>query len=183
MADDQIEPGKKREIILDPEQDLQPGTTYEVKIAPQLQSKSGATLGSQVTVTFTTAGSTKPSGTKTEHPSVSNADAPNNGQNSAKGVRTNNQTTRVKTSQNNGEQQANSTATMQEMGSSAVRNESPADSGGKAVSAGNKVNFQGSQTTSYQGNTSTSEVWTKAAIVIILVLAVAKGYTYVKRKR
>lgn len=56
MADDQIEPEKRREVILKPLQELEPGTTYVVKVAPQLESKSGVSLGNEVTVTFTTAG-------------------------------------------------------------------------------------------------------------------------------
>lgn len=55
MADDQIEPEKKNDVVLKPLQSLQPGTEYVVRISPELQSKSGVTLESQVSVAFTTA--------------------------------------------------------------------------------------------------------------------------------
>lgn len=56
MADDQIYPEKKREIVIVPLQPLQEGTTYTLKIAPQLQAKNGMTLEQEVQVVFTTAG-------------------------------------------------------------------------------------------------------------------------------
>lgn len=55
MADDQIEPEKKNDVIIKPLQSLAPGTAYTVKIAPELESKSGVTLGTPVSITFTTA--------------------------------------------------------------------------------------------------------------------------------
>lgn len=55
MADDQIEREKRRDIVLKPLQPLLPGTDYTVKIAPGLEAKSGATLGSEHTVHFKTA--------------------------------------------------------------------------------------------------------------------------------
>lgn len=56
MADDQIEPEKRRDIILEPSRQLLPGTEYTLKVAPELSSKSGVTLGEQVNITFTTLG-------------------------------------------------------------------------------------------------------------------------------
>jgi len=56
MADDQIAPDQKRNVVLVPAQALKPGTGYTVMIAPSLQSKSGVTLGKEVRITFTTAG-------------------------------------------------------------------------------------------------------------------------------
>ncbi len=56
MADDQIEFDKRRDIIVKPLQELQAGTTYMVKVSPQLESKSGVTLGKETTLNFTTAG-------------------------------------------------------------------------------------------------------------------------------
>ena len=56
MADDQMEPEKKREIAVKPKAELKPGTTYRLTIAAGLQSKSGVTLGKPVTLSFTTAG-------------------------------------------------------------------------------------------------------------------------------
>lgn len=56
MADDQIQPEYKREITIAPQQSLQPGNSYTLKISPELQAKSGAVLGQEVKVSFTTAG-------------------------------------------------------------------------------------------------------------------------------
>lgn len=54
MADDQMEPEEKRDVILKPQSELKPGITYKITIAGGLQSKSGVTLGSPVHVSFTT---------------------------------------------------------------------------------------------------------------------------------
>lgn len=59
MADDQVDPENRRNIVLRPLQGLEPGTTYTVKVAPELQSKSGVNLGEEVVITFTTAGEGK----------------------------------------------------------------------------------------------------------------------------
>lgn len=56
MADDQIEPEKKRDVWLKPLNKLKPGTSYKVVINPELTSKSGVALGKQVTVSFATSG-------------------------------------------------------------------------------------------------------------------------------
>ncbi len=56
MADDQIQPEYKREVTIAPQQSLQPGSSYTLKISPELQAKSGAVLGQEVKVSFTTAG-------------------------------------------------------------------------------------------------------------------------------
>jgi len=55
MADDQIEPEKKRDIALKPLQELKPGAAYTVKVSPALQAKSGATMEGDLTITFITA--------------------------------------------------------------------------------------------------------------------------------
>lgn len=55
MADDQMEPEKKRIIIISPTAQLSPDTQYTVKISPDLSSKSGVTLGQPVSITFATA--------------------------------------------------------------------------------------------------------------------------------
>ncbi len=55
MADDQVEPEKKRIVSLRPLQDLKPGAAYTVKVSSALQAKSGVTLGSDLTITFITA--------------------------------------------------------------------------------------------------------------------------------
>lgn len=55
MADDQIEPEKKRDVALRPLQELKPGAAYTVKVSSALQAKNGLTLGSDLTITFITA--------------------------------------------------------------------------------------------------------------------------------
>jgi len=56
MADDQIEPDKNQDVMLKPTQDLKAGTAYQVTIAPQIQSKSGVSLGKEAVLNFTTVG-------------------------------------------------------------------------------------------------------------------------------
>ncbi len=56
IADDQVEREKRNDVLVKPKQSLKAGTTYRVEIAPELQSKSGVTLGQRATVTFTMAG-------------------------------------------------------------------------------------------------------------------------------
>ena len=60
IADDQIEFDKRRDIVVKPLQELQAGVTYIVKVAPQLESKSGVNLGKETTLSFTTVGVAKP---------------------------------------------------------------------------------------------------------------------------
>ncbi|MFX4262141.1 Ig-like domain-containing protein [Pelotomaculum propionicicum] len=55
MADDQIEPEKKRDVALRPLQELKPGAAYTVKVSSALQAKSGVNMGSDLTITFITA--------------------------------------------------------------------------------------------------------------------------------
>jgi methionine-rich copper-binding protein CopC len=64
MADDQIEFDKRRDIVVKPLQELQTGITYTVKVAPQLESKSGVNLGKEATLSFTTAGAAAPTADK-----------------------------------------------------------------------------------------------------------------------
>ncbi|HWP95754.1 MAG TPA: Ig-like domain-containing protein [Syntrophomonadaceae bacterium] len=68
MADDQVQPEGKRDIILVPQNPLTPGTSYRVTIASGLQAKSGSLLGQAVSLSFTTM---KPPGS-----SVTASDAP-----------------------------------------------------------------------------------------------------------
>lgn len=55
IADDQIEPEKKRIISVKPQNKLQPGTNYTLVIYATLQSKSGVSLGKDVKIRFKTA--------------------------------------------------------------------------------------------------------------------------------
>lgn len=54
FPDDQVEPDKKREIYIDPVDDLKEDTTYIVEISPDMLAKNGSTLGETVYVSFTT---------------------------------------------------------------------------------------------------------------------------------
>lgn len=56
IADDQIEREKRNDIIIKPLQPFEKGKTYRVEFAPELESKSGVTLGEKATITFTMAG-------------------------------------------------------------------------------------------------------------------------------
>lgn len=62
MADDQIEPEKRRDIVVQPRAPLQTGKTYTLRIGGDLESKSGATLGKDVRIQFTTAANTRGEG-------------------------------------------------------------------------------------------------------------------------
>ncbi|HAU31988.1 MAG: hypothetical protein XD78_1867 [Desulfotomaculum sp. 46_296] len=64
MADDQIEPEKKRDIAVKPLQDLKPGTSYTLKVSQELRSKSGVCLENPVSINFVTIG--KPSEEKSD---------------------------------------------------------------------------------------------------------------------
>lgn len=65
MADDQIEFEKRNDIIIIPSRNLLPGTSYILKIAPELQSKSGVKLGQEIQITFKTLGATPTVGKST----------------------------------------------------------------------------------------------------------------------
>jgi len=54
FADDQIEPDKKREILLKTREPLKENMTYKVEILPELQAKNGNILGKTVYITFST---------------------------------------------------------------------------------------------------------------------------------
>lgn len=75
MADDQIEPEKKRDIALKPLQDLKPGAAYTVKVSSALQAKSGVSMENDLTITFITAsGGAAPDATNS--PTPQNAGSP-----------------------------------------------------------------------------------------------------------
>lgn len=65
FADDQIEPEKKREIILRPINNLAESTAYKVVISENMMAKNGSTLGSPLTILFTTL-NTSPTSTTAE---------------------------------------------------------------------------------------------------------------------
>jgi len=56
MADDQIEPDKKRDIIVSPAEPLAEGTKYTLTISKELTGKNGIPLGEDIAITFTTEG-------------------------------------------------------------------------------------------------------------------------------
>ena len=57
MADDMVEPDMKRTIVVKPAEPLAEGTQYELTISGALSAKNGSTLGQDVSISFTTAGS------------------------------------------------------------------------------------------------------------------------------
>lgn len=59
MADDQMEPDRKREIVVVPKEKLDPGSSYTLKINANLTSKSGVNLGKDIEITFITQGESK----------------------------------------------------------------------------------------------------------------------------
>lgn len=65
MADDQVEREKRNDVLVKPRQPLKAGATYRVEVAPEVQSKSGVTMGKKATITFTMAGGTKAPATVT----------------------------------------------------------------------------------------------------------------------
>lgn len=54
FADDQVEPDKKREIILSPKEPFSENTVYTVHISPKLKAKNGDSLDRDVSISFTT---------------------------------------------------------------------------------------------------------------------------------
>lgn len=62
MSDDQTLEGREKrdDIVLIPQEALKSSIAYTVKISPNLQSKSGVSIGEEVTVTFTTLEAAKP---------------------------------------------------------------------------------------------------------------------------
>lgn len=56
MPDDQVDFEHRRNIDINPLQNLKPGTVYKLVISGQMQAKNGLTLGSPVTISFTTTG-------------------------------------------------------------------------------------------------------------------------------
>lgn len=59
MADDQVEPEFKRDVVLVPVDGLQPDKNYTIKIAPEFQSKSGEALGKELEINFSTGNGTE----------------------------------------------------------------------------------------------------------------------------
>lgn len=70
FPDDQVEPDKKREIYIDPAEDLKENTTYTVEISPDMLAKNGSTLGEAVYISFTTISNAQeiPEAKNTEQP-------------------------------------------------------------------------------------------------------------------
>ncbi|MFZ5968340.1 MAG: Ig-like domain-containing protein [Bacillota bacterium] len=54
FPDDQMEPDRKREIMIKPKEALRENTSYRVKISPKLQSKNGTSLEKSISFSFTT---------------------------------------------------------------------------------------------------------------------------------
>ncbi len=80
FPDDQIEPDKKREIYIDPVENLNENTTYTVEISSEMMAKNGSTLGKTVYVSFTTISSVAqevPETKNTEQPVKANKEVTN----------------------------------------------------------------------------------------------------------
>jgi hypothetical protein len=54
FADDQIEPEKRREILVKPKENLKKSTTYKVQILPDFMAKNGKKAGELIEVAFET---------------------------------------------------------------------------------------------------------------------------------
>lgn len=72
LADDQIDFERRNDAVIIPKADLNPGTTYSVKISSSLQSKSGVTTGKETKITFTTKEAVKTT-TGTDKPKTDNS--------------------------------------------------------------------------------------------------------------
>lgn len=55
MADSQVEPDKKNDVVVKPSAELDAGTEYIVTISKALTSKSGTSLAEDIVISFTTA--------------------------------------------------------------------------------------------------------------------------------
>ena len=76
MGDDQVDPTIKRIINIKPQADLASDTTYKLTISGNLTSKSGAQLGENVVLSFTTKGVPSPSPTPSPTPEPSATPVP-----------------------------------------------------------------------------------------------------------
>ncbi len=59
MADDQVEPEFKRDVVIVPVEGLQPDKSYIIKVAPEFQSKGGVLLGKELKINFSTGNGTE----------------------------------------------------------------------------------------------------------------------------
>lgn len=176
MADDQIYPEEKRNVSLKPLQSLQANSTYTVKISPQLQAKSGVSLGREVTIKFTTAGNpadtSKPApaepavpSTVEKQPDQFEAGQPAAGADSSTADKT--QTTAVDTNQgNNNENPASSQDTNQKDTVSATKSRT----GNNTTESTNPLT---------QKKKQSAYLWMTAAGVILLV---GLGYLFYRKR-
>lgn len=75
MADSQVEPDKKNDVVVKPSAELEAGTEYIVTISKALTSKSGASLAEDIIISFTTATAGGETPVTTEAPSTTEAPA------------------------------------------------------------------------------------------------------------
>lgn len=59
MADDQVEPEFKRDVVIAPVEGLQPDKNYTIKVASEFQSKGGVALGKELKINFSTGNGTE----------------------------------------------------------------------------------------------------------------------------
>lgn len=77
MGDDQVDPTIKRIVVISPQSDLSPDTQYKLTISGNLTAKSGAVLGSDIEISFTTASAeASPEPSQSAEPSPSAAPSP-----------------------------------------------------------------------------------------------------------
>lgn len=75
MADSQVEPDKKNDVVVKPSAELEAGMEYIVTISKALTSKSGASLAEDIVISFTTAAAGGETKVATEAPATTEAPA------------------------------------------------------------------------------------------------------------
>lgn len=186
MADDQIEPEKKRDISVKPLHDLKPGTSYKLKISQELRSKSGVCLEKPVSITFVTKG--RPS---SEESSGSAGIAAQSGTSSSTAANKADTVSGSNTAVHNETSSANNTNTIQEKNNTASSGQTstPAPENIDKSSTGNSDNGSSPQAADESG--SSSRVNEKSGVfqtyilyitclVVICVIAYAFGRRFKK---
>lgn len=175
MADDQVEPEKKQTIVVSPAVKLSPGTQFVLKVLPELTSKSGDTLGQQVTVSFYTKKDTAATDTTGSSP-VPGTVKTDTANSSAAAVK--NSATAVKDSATTGDKasQKNTKNTV----------DSGSASDAKSGEAGS-TNNANAQTPAASVNTPPAQtgpnVSNLALIGSLIVMIIASTWTYFRMKR
>jgi len=162
MADDQIYPELKREVTLVPRQALQAGTDYTVVISGALQAKSGAVLGQDIKVRFSTAAA------QGEKPPAAEAGEKPAAQPPATVKQESTPQSDTQTAIVNGEKAAAPAETVKPQVKSKKSDKNQSESINK-----NKVD-------SSTAGKQTSWVW---PVLIVTVIVLGAGYGYLRKKR